>query len=1184
MRERMKNLLAILLVFICSTLNAADNKELFSKIKTEYKKIDEIKSKMENSEPSSKQELDQIRNNIYMMKKQLEPVAYDINNPVYVKNNVKLDDNLDLIDFCMYEDDDDSYQVFVRLKNTRYRYLEWVKIRFNMYKNGEFTGTDYAYVDFNSYGSYGISPYNYSFIETLVDKVDFDSIAFKADYDIENREKDVLWDQVLKIDAVLIKPDHDNRYDWQGIVKNNFNYSMRFPHIYACVLKDNKMIALKYAYLDVPDYTMEPYSSAEFDSYLELPDSYDEIKYYIDYSLYSLEGSGNLPPNKPIFTEIEYSGSSRENTGFKAFLIDPDNDRIELTVDFGNGFTSAWNGNYISGYSAGIQYPYPDAGEFNMKAKASDGSVESQWSDSANVSITESTVPDIITTDIDDANYKKNYNFQLQSTGGIQPVSWKINSGTLPGGLVLDENSGLISGVPSSSGQYPVTLYCTDSGTPAISDSLIFNFEVKNIAPIIVSADTINTFVRTQISYTASAIDPDQNTVTYQFSNYPDWLTVSNNVIGGTTPNQILDTSFTLIATDGDLADTLVVDVFTRTQPLEIAKKDSFDAYYQKAYSDTLIAAGGLEPYSWSIVEGQLPDGLLLDDSGVISGIPDSSGVFQVTIQLQDSDNPPQLDSLYYELIVINNPPQITSPDTVSVRKQQDFLYTASATDPDGNEVNYTFINYPSWLTVSNSVLVGVVPLIATDASFTLIASDGDKSDTLQVNILIRIVPLVITSLGTFDAYYQKAYSDTLKATGGLEPYSWSIVEGQLPDGLHFDSTGVISGVPGLSGVFQVTIQLQDSDNPPQLDSLYYELNVINNPPQITSPDTVSVRKQQDFVYTASATDPDGNEVNYAFINYPSWLTVSNSVLVGVVPLTATDASFTLIASDGDKSDTLQVNILIRIVPLVITSLGTFDAYYQKAYSDTLKATGGLEPYSWSIVEGQLPDGLHFDSTGVISGVPGLSGVFQVTIQLQDSDNPPQLDSLYYELNVINNPPQITSPDTISIRKQQDFVYTASATDPDGNEIYYTFLHCPSWLTVSDSRLVGNVPLTASDTLFTLVASDGDLSDSLKVKITVNEVAGVNTTNVPLCFQISENYPNPFNATTNIKVDLPERSNVKLFVYNVNGKMVDKLYTGKLNAGSHTFSWNAINVSSGLYFIHFKSERFSKIIKCTLVK
>jgi len=335
--------------------------------------------------------------------------------------------------------------------------------------------------ELNLLGNYcGPRQYKYSFINTFTDKVDFDSVAFQIQYDIEFGENDILWDQILDLESVTINPYTESYYQWQGVVRNNYNYTMTYPCIYACIMKQGRMVALDFTFLDVQDNQMPANGTGVFDSFINLPDSYDDIQYFLNYSLNSLVGDGNLPPNIPIFQNDNYSGNSRTNINFEAFVIDPEQDRIDLQIDFGNGYTTTWEGNYLSGYDANIQYSYSQSGTYPVKAKASDGYIETEWTPNINISILPSSTPDIITTEIDNAIYKKTYNFLLQSTGGINPVKWHISNGVLPEGLSLNSNTGSIAGLPLHSGLFDFSVYCIDAGIPSVSDSADYQLKVNN--------------------------------------------------------------------------------------------------------------------------------------------------------------------------------------------------------------------------------------------------------------------------------------------------------------------------------------------------------------------------------------------------------------------------------------------------------------------------------------------------------------------------------------------------------------------------------------------------------------------------------------------------------------------------------------------------------------------------------
>lgn len=92
------------------------------------------------------------------------------------------------------------------------------------------------------------------------------------------------------------------------------------------------------------------------------------------------------------------------------------------------------------------------------------------------------------------------------------------------------------------------------------------------------------------------------------------------------------------------------------------------------------------------------------------------------------------------------------------------------------------------------------------------------------------------------------------------------------------------------------------------------------------------------------------------------------------------------------------------------------------------------------------------------------------------------------------------------------------------------------------------------------------------------------TVEVPLEFRLRQNYPNPFNPTTMISYDIPEFSNVRLEVYNIQGQRVATLVNEAQNAGTYTVSFNASNLSSGIYLYRLQSGEFVSVQKMILVK
>ncbi|MCP4582948.1 MAG: T9SS type A sorting domain-containing protein [candidate division Zixibacteria bacterium] len=89
---------------------------------------------------------------------------------------------------------------------------------------------------------------------------------------------------------------------------------------------------------------------------------------------------------------------------------------------------------------------------------------------------------------------------------------------------------------------------------------------------------------------------------------------------------------------------------------------------------------------------------------------------------------------------------------------------------------------------------------------------------------------------------------------------------------------------------------------------------------------------------------------------------------------------------------------------------------------------------------------------------------------------------------------------------------------------------------------------------------------------------------LPLSLELHQNYPNPFNASTTIKYSLPNEAEVNLDIYDILGRKVATLYEGNQIAGDHSVSWNAEDVSTGVYFYRLSAGEHQFSRKMLLVK
>jgi len=83
---------------------------------------------------------------------------------------------------------------------------------------------------------------------------------------------------------------------------------------------------------------------------------------------------------------------------------------------------------------------------------------------------------------------------------------------------------------------------------------------------------------------------------------------------------------------------------------------------------------------------------------------------------------------------------------------------------------------------------------------------------------------------------------------------------------------------------------------------------------------------------------------------------------------------------------------------------------------------------------------------------------------------------------------------------------------------------------------------------------------------------------------LHENYPNPFNPSTTIMIDVPEAGHIRLAVYDLLGHEVAELATGNVEAGRHSYSFDASGLPSGIYLYRLESAAFSQTRQMMLLK
>jgi uncharacterized protein (TIGR03437 family) len=589
------------------------------------------------------------------------------------------------------------------------------------------------------------------------------------------------------------------------------------------------------------------------------------------------------------------------------------------------------------------------------------------------------------------------YGIPLSATGGTQPYSWSLITGTLPNGLMLS-TAGQISGTPTIAGPSTFTISVKDFD--GVSSSQQFTLVISPPqSPLIITTTSPLPNAQLGVQYVqmlAVTGAPGPYTWSVVSGVLPSGLTLS--LVGGLlsgTPTVLGTWNFTIQVVGGGVAmangPPTASQVFSLTiKPAALVVTSSPILAPSTAglgYARTLQAAGGVPPYTWTIVSGTPPIGVTLSAAGLLGGTPTTAGLYTFAVQVVDSlaTTFPVTTSIQ----ALINPPliiQTTSPLPAGTVGAAYSLQGAGfgGTPPVSA---WTLGTLPPGLTFgANGLLLSGTPTTAGNYSFTVQAKDIAGATASRMFSIAINQPLMITTTSPLPGGTASvAYSQTLASTGGAAPVTWSVSSGSLPSGLTLTGAGVLSGTPTVATGSIFTLQASDAVG--EIVTRQLVLNIAA-PLAISATALPGGNVGLNYTHTMVAT---GGRLPYTWSllsgALPAGVTLASAGSLFGIPTAAGGFNFTIQVSDATQV-TASSTLSITVAPqLTITSASTLPgATMASPYNRMLTASGGTPPYLWSITGGSLPAGLSLNaSSGTINGAPNAAGSFSFTAQVKDS-------------------------------------------------------------------------------------------------------------------------------------------------------------------------------------------------------
>ncbi|MGA2132917.1 MAG: putative Ig domain-containing protein [Bryobacteraceae bacterium] len=697
----------------------------------------------------------------------------------------------------------------------------------------------------------------------------------------------------------------------------------------------------------------------------------------------------------------------------------------------------------------------------------------------------------ITTTSLPNGTMGTAYSATLVANGGTTPYTWSVSSGALPAGLTLNASTGAITGTPSTATSGPLSVGFTVKDNVGSTASATLSITI--VAPLSVQTTTLpNGVLSTAYSASLSAIGGvPPYTWTLATGALPNGLTLSSS--GSITGNPSAAGTFTFTAMVKDSASNTATSgslSITISSGLTITTTSLVNGTVGTAYSQTLGAAGGTPPYTWSISSGTLPTGLTLNAStGAITGTPSAAGAFPFTAKVTDSASNTATQAL--SITIVTPPLTITAmtlPNgTVSVVYPTQTLAATGGVPPYSN---WKVVSgaLPTGLTLSASAgTISGTPSASGAYSFSVTVQDSTSTTSPAQPFSITVIgALTITTTSLPGGTSGVAYAQTLGAAGGTPPYTWSISSGTLPPGLSLNATlGSITGTPSTAGTYPFTVKVTDSASNTATQAFSITISASLTITTTTLPGgSVGVAYSQ-TLGAAGGTPPYTWSVSSGSLPPGISLNPSSGV-VGGVPGTAGSYSFTVKVTDSASATATQPLTIVIAAALSVTTTSLPGGSLGVVYSQTLGAAGGAPPYTWSISGGSLPPGISLNpSTGVVGGTPSTAGTYPFTVMVKDTASSTATANL--SISIVAG---LTITTTSLPGGSVGVAYSQTLGGAGGTPPYTWSISAgslPAGLTlIASSGTISGTPTTAGASSFTVTLKDsasGTATASLSITI-----------------------------------------------------------------------------------------------------
>ena len=639
-------------------------------------------------------------------------------------------------------------------------------------------------------------------------------------------------------------------------------------------------------------------------------------------------------------------------------------------------------------------------------------------------------------------------------------LTFSLDQASLDAGMTITAD-GAFAWTPTElqgGSDYQATITVTDDGTPALSDFQTFTITVAevNVAPDLGLIDNRSVDERVELAFTATATDQDRpaNTLTFSLdqASLDAGMTITADGAFAWMPTELQggsDYQATITVTDDGtpaLSDfqtfTITVAEVNAAPVLGLIDNRSVDEQVELAFTATATDQDRpANTLTFSLDQASLDAGMTITADGAFAWMPtelQGGSDYQATITVTDDGTPALSDFQTFTITVaeINVAPFLSLIDNRSVDEQVELAFTATATDQDRPANTLTFS----------------LDQASLDAGMTITA-DG--------------------------------------------AFAWTPTE--LQGGSDYD----------------VTITVTDDGTPALTDFQTFTITVteVNVAPFLGLIDNQSVDEQVELAFTATATDQDrpANTLTFSLdqASLDAGMTITADGAFAWMPTEqqgGSDYQATItVTDDGTPAlsdfQTFTITVAeVNVAPVLgLIDNQSVDEQVELAFTAT--ATDQDRPantLTFSLDQASLDAGMTITADGAFAWTPTeLQGGsdYDVTITVTDDGTPALTDFQTFTITVteVNVAPFLGLIDNQSVDEQVELTFTATATDQDrpANTLTFSLADAPVGALIDP--VTGEFSWTPTELqigehTFTVVVSDGQLTDTEEVAVTVNQL------------------------------------------------------------------------------------------------